>query len=220
VNAMTGDFQNSNSISASSPSAQNLKFEREDWVLFRVIDGLTQKAGVSRDKLSRLVMKELADNSCDAGSSEVEVGKLGKSKFFVDDNGPGFSDTPEEIARLFSIHRPMISSKYLRLPTRGAVGNGLRVAAGAVLASGGSLVVITRNRRIELRPERSHHDGGQQRGGQASGRQQDRDRLRSGTGMRQRHSRLGQGCLQAGKDGRAGVSGQVVTVVVRRRAIP
>jgi hypothetical protein len=48
---MTGDFQNPNSISASSPTAQNLKFEREDWVLFRTIDGLTQKAGVSRDKL-------------------------------------------------------------------------------------------------------------------------------------------------------------------------
>ena len=48
----------------------------------------------------------------------------------------------------------MVSTKLLRLPTRGALGNGLRVVAGAVLASDGSLVVITRNRRIELRPER------------------------------------------------------------------
>src|SRR4029077_19886336 len=31
---------------------------------------------------------------------------------------------------------------------------GLRVVAGAVLASEGSLVVVTRNRRIDLRPER------------------------------------------------------------------
>jgi hypothetical protein len=57
---------------------------------------------------------------------------------------------------LFSISRPLVSSKLLRLPTRGALGNGLRVVAGAVLASAGTLTVITRNRRIELRPQ---HDG-------------------------------------------------------------
>jgi hypothetical protein len=50
----------------------------------------------------------------------------------------------------------MVSTKLLRLPTRGALGNGLRVVAGAVLASKGSLVVVTRNHRIVLRPE---HDG-------------------------------------------------------------
>jgi hypothetical protein len=48
----------------------------------------------------------------------------------------------------------MISTKLLRLPTRGALGNGLRVVAGAVLASQGSLVIITHNRRIKLQPER------------------------------------------------------------------
>jgi len=48
----------------------------------------------------------------------------------------------------------MVSTKLLRLPTRGALGNGLRVVAGAVLASAGALVVVTRNQRIELRPER------------------------------------------------------------------
>jgi hypothetical protein len=48
----------------------------------------------------------------------------------------------------------MVSTKLLRLPTRGALGNGLRVVAGAVLASAGTLVVVTRNQRIELRPER------------------------------------------------------------------
>jgi hypothetical protein len=59
------------------------------------------------------------------------------------------------VASLFSIHRPMVSTKLLRLPVRGALGNGLRVVAGSVLASGGSLTVITRDRRIELQPERS-----------------------------------------------------------------
>ena len=41
----------------------------------------------------------------------------------------------------------------MRLPQRGQLGNGLRVVAGAVLASEGTLVVITRNRRITLRPK-------------------------------------------------------------------
>jgi hypothetical protein len=149
----TANFQNP----AANSAPQNLKFEREDWVLFRSLDGLTQKAGTSRDKLTRLVMKELADNGLDAGA-EVEVGKLPtKRGYYVDDNGPSIDGTPESIAYLFSIRRHMVSTKLLRLPTRGAVGNGLRVVAGAVLASGGSLTVVTRNKRIELRPEREGH---------------------------------------------------------------
>ena len=55
------NFQNPNSNLAGSPTAPNLKIERADWTLFRTIDGLTQKAGVSRNLLTRLVLKELAD---------------------------------------------------------------------------------------------------------------------------------------------------------------
>lgn len=130
-----------------------MKFERADWTSFRTVEGLQQKAGVTASKLRRLVMKELTDNALDIGD-EVEVGELPDGGYFVEDNGPGIDGTPEEIARLFSIDRPMISTKLLRLPTRGALGNGLRVVAGAVLASEGRLIVTTKNRRIELRPER------------------------------------------------------------------
>ena len=55
---------------------------------------------------------------------------------------------------MFSVSRPLVSTKLLRLPTRGALGNGLRVVAGAVVASNGWLTVATRNVRLELRPER------------------------------------------------------------------
>jgi hypothetical protein len=151
--AMTGILQNSASSLASQEAPQNLKFEREDWSLFRTVEGLQQKAGVAKHKLSRLVVKELADNGLDSGA-EVRVGKLPKGSYFVEDGGPGIDGAPEEIARLFSIARPMVSTKLLRLPSRGALGNGLRVVAGAVLASSGSLVVTTHNKRIVLRPER------------------------------------------------------------------
>ena len=150
---MTDILQNSASSLASPEAPQNLKFEREDWSLFRTVEGLQQKAGVAKHKLSRLVVKELADNGLDSGA-EVRVGRLPKGSYFIEDGGPGIDGAPEEIARLFSIARPMVSTKLLRLPSRGALGNGLRVVAGAILASSGSLVVITHNKRIVLRPER------------------------------------------------------------------
>ena len=151
-------FQNPTADLASSNSQQNLNYQ-ENWVLSRTLDGLTQKAGVSLNKLARLAMKELIDNSLDAldahGGDGVDVGTLPNGGYYIDDKGPGIDGSPMDIAWLFSIRRPMASSKYLRLPTRGAVGNGLRVVAGAVLASGGSLTITTRNQRIELRPERN-----------------------------------------------------------------
>jgi hypothetical protein len=145
------DFQKSPSELASSPVPPNLKFERADWALFRTVEGLQQKAGVPKNKLPQLVMKEITDNALDE-SGQVRVGTLPGGGYFVEDHGGGISGTPAEIARLFSIARPLVSTKLLRLPTRGALGNGLRVVAGAVLASGGTLTVVTRDRRIELAP--------------------------------------------------------------------
>jgi hypothetical protein len=148
-------FQNPAANLASLPAAPNLKFERQDWTSFRTVEGLMQKAGVPKHKLARLVMKELADNALDT-NTKVTIGERRGGGYFVDDEGPGIDGTPEDIARLFSINRPMISSKLIRLPQRGALGNGLRVVAGAVLASEGILIITTRDKRIELRPE---HDG-------------------------------------------------------------
>jgi hypothetical protein len=149
------DFQKPQATLASSPAGQILKFERADWSLFRTLEGLMQKAGVAKSDLPKLVLKELADNGWDEGATEVHVGRLQNGGgYFVEDNGHGIEGTPEDIARLFSIARPMVSTKLLRLPTRGALGNGLRVVAGTVLASEGSLVITTRAQRIVLRPER------------------------------------------------------------------
>ena len=117
-------------------------FEREDWKLFRNMETLTQKAGVSKSKLSMLVCKELADNALDV-CGHCEIG-FEDGFFYVRDQGPGLDPA------LFSINRPLRSSKYLRLPTRGALGNGLRVVAGAVAASGGELYVSTKGRRYRI----------------------------------------------------------------------
>jgi hypothetical protein len=125
--------------------------QREDWTLFRSLGTLGQKAGVPTERLARLVARELVDNALDAGAA-CHFGEL-DGGFFVDDNGPGLPGTDEEIAALFSVRRPMTTSKLIRLPTRGALGNGLRVVAGSVLASGGRLVVSTRGRTLRLQPQ-------------------------------------------------------------------
>jgi hypothetical protein len=127
-------------------------FERADWTLFRTVEGLQQKAGVPAKQLRRLVLKELADNALDAGGT-IRSGFIDDGGYFIEDDGAGLDGEPQDIAALFSISRPLRSSKLLRLPQRGQLGNGLRVVAGAVLASSGTLAVITRNRRITLRPE-------------------------------------------------------------------
>jgi hypothetical protein len=126
-------------------------FHRQDWTLFRNLQTIGQKAGVRPEKIPRLVAKELVDNALDAGGS-CRFKSLEDGRFHVKDDGPGLPGTDEEIAALFSVARPLTSSKLLRLPTRGALGNGLRVVAGAVLATGGELVVKTRGRSLRLTP--------------------------------------------------------------------
>ncbi|AOZ93616.1 ATP-binding protein [Paenibacillus crassostreae] len=118
-----------------------------DWMKFRSLETLPQKAGVSRDKLGLLVAKELADNALDH-CGQCEVGYLEPNGFYVKDNGEGIDSAL--LSELFSINRPFMSSKILRMPTRGALGNGLRVVTGSVIASGGTMHVSTRGKRYQI----------------------------------------------------------------------
>jgi hypothetical protein len=138
---------------AGQPKSAEFQFERPDWMLFGSLNTLPQKAGVSKDLLRRLVLKELTDNALDSGAETVRVGVLAESHYFVEDGGPGIPGPPEDIGRLFSINRPLVSTKLWRRPLRGAMGNGLRVVVGAVAASRGSLIVETGNRRLVLSPQ-------------------------------------------------------------------
>lgn len=124
-------------------------FSREDWTLFRSLETLSQKAGVPSKKIPALVAKELADNALDV-CGNCTLGRT-DGGFWIADDGPGIE--PDIVAELFSIKRPLLSSKLLRLPTRGALGNGLRVVTGAVLAMGGTLNVSTSGQTFRLIPQ-------------------------------------------------------------------
>ena len=104
-------------------------FHREDWTLFRSLHTLGQRAGVTQDVIPALVAKELVDNALDAAGL-CRYGQTRTGAIFVENDGDGLSGTDEEIAALFSVARPLSTSKLLRLPTRGALGNGLRVVVG------------------------------------------------------------------------------------------
>ena len=130
-----------------------MNFTREDWKLFLKKDTLAQKAGAEQRDIIPLVVKELTDNALDTveeARGDVRSVSLGliPGGFHVSDKGPGFGR--EELTRAFSVNRPLVSSKLLRLPSRGALGNGLRVVAGAVAAFDASLIVHTGGRRYDL----------------------------------------------------------------------
>ena len=91
-------------------------FERADWTLFRTVEGLQQKAGVPAARLRRLVLKELGDNGLDVGQIRFGFIDGNRHHCFVEDDGPGLDGTPEEIGDLFSIRRPLRSSKLLSFP--------------------------------------------------------------------------------------------------------
>jgi hypothetical protein len=146
------------------PSPQVLLFAREDWSLYTSLATLPQRAGVTAGELPRLVAKEFGDNALDSadaagrpGAVEISIDRNGN--LTVADQGTGIlGATPEQIARLFCIARPMVSSKLLRRPTRGAVGNGLRVCLGYLTATGGRLIIKTGSVHVELTPEINGHN--------------------------------------------------------------
>src|SRR5215470_12775541 len=85
------DFQKSAGDLPGLGAPQNLKFERTDWTLFRTVEGLEQKAGVPKQRLRRLVVKELTDNGLDEGGT-VHIGELPNGGgYFVEDDGKGLT---------------------------------------------------------------------------------------------------------------------------------
>jgi hypothetical protein len=117
-------------------------YDRDDWQLFLDQATLPQKAGCQPDELIALVLKELIDNSLDADAEATIT--VDDSHWIVRDNGPGVD--PDQVPNLFAVNRPLRSSKLKRLPSRGMLGNGLRV----VTAWARRLTVETRGARLTL----------------------------------------------------------------------
>lgn len=122
---------------------------KQEWTQFRSMDTLIQKAGVSKKDITKLVAKELTDNALDI-TDDVNIKCEGK-KLSIWNGGNGIP--VDKIEELFSINRPLVSTKLIKLPTRGALGNGLRVVVGAVESTGGELFVYTNGDKYKVEPQ-------------------------------------------------------------------
>ena len=90
-------------------------FSRTDWSLFLNPRTISQKAGCQSGDLRKLALRELVDNGADAGA-KVIIYPEGDG-WIISDDGPGLD--PDDVPHLFSVNRTLVSSKQLRLPTRG-----------------------------------------------------------------------------------------------------
>ena len=122
---------------ASSPMPSILQFERQDWSLFRTVEGLQQRAGVPKKKLRRLVLKELADNGLDE-SAKVRVGSLDGGGYYVEDDGPGIDRFPAGGGQFAASYgsppsRPWSGSK---LRSKNTVGRGSASVSSAAFPLG------------------------------------------------------------------------------------
>jgi len=129
-----------------------MDFECEEWTQFRSAASLARHAGVLDHEILPLVAKELVDNALDE-VGDCAYGLLEADSFYVENDGEGFKGSDSDIALIFSINRPLQTNKFLRAPSRGRLGNGLRVVAGAVLSLGGTVIVRTAGRSLRLTPE-------------------------------------------------------------------
>lgn len=116
---------------------------REDWLDFLEPEGLSRRAGVPRAEFRRALVKELCDNGSDVAATGILI-DAGNSWLSITDDGPGVD------ASLFTIRRPLTSSKLWRRADRGALGNGLRVVMGVVAIEGGTIRVESFGRHLAL----------------------------------------------------------------------
>lgn len=109
----------------TDPARDPLLFTTDEWRDFLTPMGLARKAGCDIDEIAALVLKELGDNAGDVGGASIS---LNDGVWSVTDTGPGIA--PQRVAEIFDLRRPMQSTKRIRRPLRGMLGNGTRIVAG------------------------------------------------------------------------------------------
>lgn len=124
--------------------------EVEDWRDFMTWAGLPRRAGVSREDLKAVVVKELVDNGLDTGAS-ITCGPVSGGGVYVHDDGPGFPADGAVLARLFSVRRPRMSSKLMPRVTRGMLGHGLRLVAGYAALTDAEIAVFSSGTETRFR---------------------------------------------------------------------
>jgi hypothetical protein len=118
-----------------------ITIEQADWQRFLTSDGLAEKAGCPKQMFQYMVIKEFADNAADLGDY---TGQLDYEKKRIEISNGGNGLTSEEVSKLFSIKRPLRSSKHWRRGERGALGNGIRAALAGCRVLNVKLEVISR----------------------------------------------------------------------------
>ena len=102
-----------------------LTVEQQDWMRFLTSEGLAEKAGCPKSMFPKMIVKEFADNATDIGGYNYKIDLIDQV-IAIKNGGEGIS--PNEVRRIFSIKRPLRSSKHWRRGERGALGNGIRAA--------------------------------------------------------------------------------------------
>ena len=147
-------------VGRQPPEKADFQVHRPDTALLATLQGLQMQSGVPIHHLRRLALKELADNALDAADAagrpgQVRIERITDQVYAVEDQGNGLPGNQDEIVNLFSLGREMISRKFWRLPSRGCLGNGLRIIVGTVAATGGTIEITTLNQRMLIRPLKS-----------------------------------------------------------------
>jgi hypothetical protein len=131
---------------ARGPSPESAVFQvrRPDTLQFATIEGICRMAGVGQHRLRRLIAKEAVNNAlfeCDRVGlpCRVRINRDG-NRYTIENDGGGIPRDAATLADLFSANRAMLSGKFLRVPRRGLLGNGLRCLA-AVALSGETMTV-------------------------------------------------------------------------------
>jgi anti-sigma regulatory factor (Ser/Thr protein kinase) len=106
-------------------AAAELRYTSDEWRAFVDPAGLQRKAGASWQDMPTLILREVADNAADAANGAgvwLESVVIDDCKWWlIEDHGDGIK--PDQVARVFSVNRPLESTKHVRRISRGMLGN-------------------------------------------------------------------------------------------------